>query len=148
MLAAETGRPLVQHVVDRVRQCRLVSEVVVAADDQRIADALVPFGTKVILTSPGHPSGTDRVAEVAGGLPAGIVVNVQGDEPEIEPAAVDALVRLLRDRPSAEMATLATPFPPDADPADPNLVKVVLAPDRRALYFSRSPIPYDRDAGR
>src|SRR5688500_4775445 len=146
MLAAETGRPLVQHVVERVRQCRLISEVIVAADDERIAAALVPFGTRVVVTSPDHPSGTDRVAEVARSQPsAQIIVNVQGDEPEIEPGTVDALVRLMLDHPTADMATLATPFPSDEDPADPNLVKIVLAPDGRALYFSRSRIPFVRD---
>src|SRR5688572_25806357 len=145
MLAADTGRPLVQHVVDRVRRCRLVGEVIVAADDERIAAALRPFGTKVVLTRPDHPSGTDRVAEVARGLDAGIILNVQGDEPEMEPEAVDALVELMRRTPSAEMATLATPFPPDQDPSSPDLVKVVVGRDGRALYFSRSPIPYHRD---
>lgn len=162
MLAAETGRPLVQHVVDRVRRCRLVDEVIVAADDERIAAALAPFGTKVVLTSRDHPSGTDRVAEVARGLaapdtasatreavapapPPEIIVNVQGDEPEIDPGAVDALIELMRRTPSADMATLATPFPQDQDPASPDLVKVVVGRDGRALYFSRSPIPYHRD---
>jgi 3-deoxy-manno-octulosonate cytidylyltransferase (CMP-KDO synthetase) len=145
VLAAETGRPLVQHVVDRVRQCRLVDEVIVAADDERIAAALRPYGTRVELTRPDHPSGTDRVAEVARGLEAQIVVNVQGDEPEIEPAAVDVLIELMRRSPWAEMATLATPFPRGEDPGDPNLVKVVVGRDGRALYFSRSPIPHARD---
>ena len=146
LLAAETGRPLVQHVVDRVRRCRSIEEVIVAADSQKIADALRPLGTRVVLTDPTHPSGTDRVAEVARDLGVGLIVNVQGDEPEIEPAAVDALVHLMR-RTGAEMGTLATFFPAGADAADPNLVKVVLAPDGRALYFSRSPIPFDRDGG-
>ena len=146
LLAAETGRPLVQHVVDRVRLCRTIDDVIVAADSQRVADALRPFGTRVVLTDPDHPSGTDRVAEVALGLDAPLLVNVQGDEPEIEPASVDALVHLMR-RTGAEMGTLASFFPADAEPADPNLVKVVLAPDGRALYFSRSAIPFDRDGG-
>ncbi len=145
MLAAETGLPLVQHVVDRVRQCRLIGQVIVAADDERIGVELVKFGTKVVLTSPDHPSGTDRVAEVARGLDAEVVVNVQGDEPEIEPAAVDALVQLMLDQPSADMATLVTPFPQDLDPADPNLVKVVTDRRGRALYFSRSRIPHPRE---
>ena len=144
LLAAETGRPLVQHVVDRVRRCASVDEIIVAADAPRIVEALRPFGTRVVLTSPDHPSGTDRVAEVARGLTAGLVVNVQGDEPEIEPAAIDALVRRMRAG-DAEMGTLATFFPADADVNDPNLVKVVLSPDGRALYFSRSRIPFDRD---
>ena len=146
LLAAETGRPLVQHVVDRVRLCRSIRDVIVAADSQRVADALRPFGTRVVLTDPNHPSGTDRVAEVARSLDAELIVNVQGDEPEIEPAAVDSLVFLMR-RTGADMGTLATFFPADADPADPNLVKVVLAPNGRALYFSRSAIPFDRDGG-
>ena len=145
MLAAETGRPLVQHVVDRVRKCRHIQDVIVAADDERIAAALRPYETRVVMTSPDHPSGTDRVAEIARSLrEVPIVVNVQGDEPEIEPETVDALVGLMRQT-RAEMATLATPFPAGDDPADPNYVKVVLAPDGRALYFSRSPIPFDRD---
>jgi 3-deoxy-manno-octulosonate cytidylyltransferase (CMP-KDO synthetase) len=144
-LASETGRPLVQHVVDRVRECRLISEVIVAADDDRIAEALEPFGTRCVMTSPEHPSGTDRVAEVARGLEAPIVINVQGDEPEIEPVTVDTLVGLMRHVRDAPMATLATAFAPGDDPADPNYVKVVLAPDGKALYFSRSLIPFDRD---
>ena len=145
MLAADTGRPLVQHVVDRVRQCRRIGQVIVAADDERIAAALRPFGTEVVLTSPDHPSGTDRVAEVARGLAAEVIVNVQGDEPEIEPETVDRLVELMEARPGADMATVATPFPPGQDPASPDLVKVVVSKDGRALYFSRALIPYHRD---
>lgn len=144
-LAAETGRPLVQHVVDQVRRCRLVGEVIVAADDVRIADALAPLGTKVVMTSPAHPSGTDRVAEVAASANAELVLNVQGDEPEIDPNHIDALVSMMQLQADAEMGTLATGFPPDLDPADPNLVKVVLRRDGRALYFSRARIPFPRD---
>lgn len=119
----------------------------VAADDERIVAALAPFGTRVVMTSPAHPSGTDRVAEVASSLSAQIVLNVQGDEPEIDPGAVDALVRRMQTTPGADMATLASPFPPQVDANDPNLVKVVLGRDGRALYFSRSRIPYPREAG-
>jgi 3-deoxy-manno-octulosonate cytidylyltransferase (CMP-KDO synthetase) len=144
MVVAETGRPLVQHVVDRVRQCGRVREILVAADDQRIADALRPFETRVVMTSPKHASGTDRIAEVARGLADDIIVNVQGDEPEIEPSVVDALIERLETHPD-DMATAATPFPADADVGNPNLVKVALAQDGRAMYFSRSPIPYLRD---
>ena len=148
ILAAETGRPLVQHVVDQVRQCRRVREVVVATDDQRIVAALTPFGTRCVMTDPNHKSGTDRVAEAAsqldGGLADDILVNVQGDEPEIEPHIIDDLIDLM-EQGSHAMATAATPFPKDADPADPNLVKVVTASDGRAIYFSRSPIPFPRD---
>jgi 3-deoxy-manno-octulosonate cytidylyltransferase (CMP-KDO synthetase) len=144
ILAAETGKPLVQHVVDQVRRCRLVREVIVATDDERIVAALRPFGTRCAMTSPAHQSGTDRIAEVAAGLDDEVVVNVQGDEPEIEPEIVDRLIERLAET-TEDMATAATPFPQGADPADPNLVKVVTALDGRAIYFSRSVIPHRRD---
>lgn len=144
ILASSTGRPLVQHVVDQVRQCRRVKRIIVATDDQRIAEALRPFGAEVRMTSPEHQSGTDRIAEVAASIDDEVIVNVQGDEPEIEPEIVDALIERLERFPD-DMATAATPFAADADVADPNLVKVVLAVDGRAIYFSRSPIPYHRD---
>ena len=146
ILASETGRPLVQHVVDQVRKCRRVRDVVVATDDERILAALRPFGTRCAMTSPDHQSGTDRTAEVAAQLDDAIVVNVQGDEPEIEPSVIDALIARLEET-SEDMATAATPFPQGADANDPNLVKVVLGLDGRAIYFSRSAIPFDRDAG-
>ena len=147
ILAADTGRPLVQHVVDRVRRCTRVADVIVATDDERIASALRPFETRCVMTSPLHASGTDRVAEVARGLPAevDVLVNVQGDEPEIEPATVDALVDRLESG-DEDMATAATAFPVGADVADPNLVKVVVGLGGRAIYFSRSAIPFQRDA--
>lgn len=145
ILAADTGRPLVQHVVDQVRKCSRVREVLVATDDQRIAEALRPFETRCVMTSAAHQSGTDRIAEVARNLSDDIIVNVQGDEPEIEPDVIDALIERLESG-TEQMATAATPFPAGADPADPNLVKVVTALDGRAIYFSRSPIPFLRDA--
>lgn len=149
ILASETGRPLVQHVVDRVRLCKRVAKILVATDDTRIAAALAPYGTECVMTSPAHPSGTDRIAEVAqklGDSSAGnILINVQGDEPEIEPDVVDALAdHMLRS--SDHMATAATPFLPGVDVTNPNLVKVVLSAAGYALYFSRSPIPFHRDA--
>jgi 3-deoxy-manno-octulosonate cytidylyltransferase (CMP-KDO synthetase) len=150
ILASETGRPLVQHVVDRVRLCKRVSRILVATDDSRIVDALTPFGTECVMTSPVHPSGTDRIAEVARGLAddlaSNILINVQGDEPEIEPEVIDSLAEHML-RSTDEMATAATPFPPGAEVANPNLVKVVLAESGHAIYFSRSPIPFHRDAG-
>jgi 3-deoxy-manno-octulosonate cytidylyltransferase (CMP-KDO synthetase) len=144
ILASETGKPLVQHVVDRVRKCRSVHEVMVATDDERIASALRPFGTRCVMTDPGHMSGTDRIAEVATGLKDDVVVNVQGDEPEIEPETVDGLIDLVS-RTQSRMATAATRFPDGANPADPNLVKVVLDRNDRAMYFSRLPVPFHRD---
>src|SRR5579862_1293843 len=95
ILAAATGKPLVQHVVEQARKCSRVREIIVAADDQRIADALRPFGTRCVMTSPAHQSGTDRIAEVARDLNNSIIVNVQGDEPEIEPAVIDRLIERL-----------------------------------------------------
>lgn len=144
ILASETGRPLVQHVVDRVRLCRNVREIIVAADDERIVTALRAFQTRCVLTSPRHQSGTDRVAEVARNLPDEIIVNVQADEPEIDPQIVDSLIERLHSS-DDDMATAATQFPPAADANDPNLVKVVTTPAGRALYFSRSAIPFHRD---
>ena len=145
ILASATGKPLVQHVVEQALKCRRARQVLVATDDERIADALRPFGTASVMTSPDHPSGTDRIAEVARGLTDDVVVNVQGDEPEIEPEIIDGLIGLLTENPQAQMATAVTPFAPGKDPADPNLVKCVLGLGGRALYFSRSPIPFQRD---
>jgi 3-deoxy-manno-octulosonate cytidylyltransferase (CMP-KDO synthetase) len=145
ILAARTGKPLVQHVVEQARKCSLVRDVIVATDDQRIVDALRPFETRCVMTSASHQSGTDRVAEVARGLNESIIVNVQGDEPEIEPDTIDALIDRLATS-SDDMATAATRFADAADPKDPNLVKVVLSLEGRALYFSRSVIPFHRDS--
>jgi 3-deoxy-manno-octulosonate cytidylyltransferase (CMP-KDO synthetase) len=147
ILASDTGQPLVQHVVDRARLCSRVKDVIVATDDERIVAALKPFKTKCVMTSPTHQSGTDRIAEVARDLPADIdvIVNVQGDEPEIEPGIIDDLVARLESS-NDDMATAATPFAENADPADPNLVKVTIDLNGRAICFSRSVIPYLRDA--
>jgi 3-deoxy-manno-octulosonate cytidylyltransferase (CMP-KDO synthetase) len=145
IVANATGKPLVQHVVDRARKAKRLRDVIVATDDQRIVDALRPFETRCVLTSPTHVSGTDRIAEVARTLSDSIVINVQGDEPEIEPETIDSLVDRL-EKSGDEMATAATPFSDEADPADPNLVKVVVSLDGNALYFSRSMIPHVRDA--
>jgi 3-deoxy-manno-octulosonate cytidylyltransferase (CMP-KDO synthetase) len=98
------------------------------------------------MTRRDHPNGTSRVAEVAGRLTADLIVNVQGDEPQIEPALIDRTIQMLIDHPDRPMATLASPFGPDEDPADPNIVKVVIDQSGRALYFSRALIPFDRDA--
>jgi len=144
ILAAATGRPLVQHVVDQARRCRKVREILVATDDQRIVDALAEYDTKTVMTRADHQSGTDRIAEVAGNLSDDIIINVQGDEPEISPATIDALIDLML-KSDCEMATVVTPFAKSARPDNPNVVKAVLAQDGRALYFSRSAIPYHRE---
>jgi 3-deoxy-manno-octulosonate cytidylyltransferase (CMP-KDO synthetase) len=144
ILASDTGKPLVQHVVEQARKCSLVGEVIVATDDQRIVNALTPFKTRAVMTSPAHPSGTDRIAEVARGLNDEIIVNVQGDEPEIEPDTIDSLIERLQ-KTKDDLATAATPFPADQDASNPNIVKVVISPDGYALYFSRAVIPHYRD---
>jgi 3-deoxy-manno-octulosonate cytidylyltransferase (CMP-KDO synthetase) len=145
-LLADTGKPLIQHVVEAARRARKIGRVIVATDDPRIAAAVTGFGGEAAMTRADHPSGTDRVAEVAAGLPdARIVVNLQGDEPEISGAALDLVVSLLEDDPDVPMATLATPIRGESVYRDPSCVKVVRARSGRALYFSRSPIPCHRD---
>ena len=145
-LKADTGRPLIQHVVEAAKRARRLTRVIVATDDQRIADAVRQFGGEAAMTRADHPSGTDRVAEVAATLPdARIIVNLQGDEPEVSGEALDTLVELLERDPDCPMATLATPIRDEATYRDPGCVKVVLAGSGRALYFSRSPIPMYRD---
>ncbi|MGE5757058.1 MAG: 3-deoxy-manno-octulosonate cytidylyltransferase [Planctomycetaceae bacterium] len=146
-LLSDTGRPLIQHVVESARRAKALDRVLVATDDERIADAVAGFGGEFVMTRADHPTGTDRVAEVAAGLAeARIIVNLQGDEPEISGAALDRVVALLDDDPEAPMATLATPIRSEAVYRDPSCVKVVLSRSGRALYFSRSPIPHYRDA--
>lgn len=145
ILASDTGKPLVQHVVEQVRRCQKVRSIIVATDDQRIVDALRPFETHVVMTSPAHQSGTDRIAEAIAHVHDEIIVNVQGDEPEIEPEIVDGLIERLQTN-VEDMATAATAFPAGADANNPNLVKVVMGLNGQAIYFSRSPIPFRRDA--
>jgi 3-deoxy-manno-octulosonate cytidylyltransferase (CMP-KDO synthetase) len=143
-LLRETGKYLIQHVYERACESK-ADAVIVATDDARIFDAVKSFGGSVVMTRADHPSGTDRVAEVAERLDADIIVNVQGDEPMIEPGTLDMLADLLeRDR-EAPMATLAVPIRALEPWHDPNCVKVVCDKQGRALYFSRSPIPYVRD---
>lgn len=144
VLARATGKPLVQHVVDQVRKCRQVRDIIVAADDPKVADALREYKVNVVLTDPNHPSGTDRIAEVATKLDDELIINVQGDEPEIEPATVDLLIERMTQT-GSKMGTVITPFAPPRDPKDPNIVKAVVGIDGSAIYFSRHPIPFKRD---
>jgi 3-deoxy-manno-octulosonate cytidylyltransferase (CMP-KDO synthetase) len=141
-----TGKYLVQHVYEQACQARAADTVVVATDDPRIVAAVESFGGNVVLTRRDHVSGTDRVAEVARGLDAEVVVNLQGDEPLIDPASLDLLVSLLKNDPAADMATLAVPIYSAERWHNPNCVKVVCDDAGRALYFSRSPIPFVRDS--
>lgn len=146
LLLAETGKPLVQHTWEAARQARSLAQVIVATDSLEIAAAAQRFGGRCEMTGE-HPSGTDRIAEVARRCcsDADVLVNIQGDEPQIDPAQIDLLVRSLLEQPRAEMATLATPIRNGADRDSPSCVKVVCAQDGRALYFSRSMIPFCRD---
>lgn len=141
-LLNQTGLYLIQHVYERAGEASSIDGVIVATDDARIAEAVRSFGGEVVLTRADHPSGTDRVAEVAATLDADIIVNVQGDEPEIDPADIDRLVAMLGDDQAVDVGTLACPFAKGADPRDPNAVKVVLDARGHALFFSRSLIPY------
>jgi 3-deoxy-manno-octulosonate cytidylyltransferase (CMP-KDO synthetase) len=156
-LAIDTGKYLIQHVYEQVAQARRVDRVVVATEDERIVAAVKSFGGDVQMTRPDHPTGTDRVGEVAESLELcgdDLVLNVQGDEPEVSPRALDRLVaRMLdgSDRPA--IGTVAAPFDDTGprhgpgSPSDPNCVKVVVDASGRAMYFSRSVIPFPRDAG-
>ncbi|MBM4019634.1 MAG: 3-deoxy-manno-octulosonate cytidylyltransferase [Planctomycetes bacterium] len=144
-LASDTGKPLIQHVYEVAARARRVDAVVVATDDERIRAAVERFGGRAVKTRPDHPCGTNRAAEAAAAFPdAEIVVNFQGDEPELEPALLDLLVEAMEADPAIEAATLAGPLQP-GELADPNAVKVVLAASGDALYFSRAPIPWARD---
>ena len=148
VLKAETGKPLVVHVLEQARKAASLDRVVVAADHPRIVAAVKAAGGEAVLTREDHPNGTSRLAEVAERISAEVFVNIQGDEPEIEPETIDAAVELLHRSPWAEVATVATPFAPGESVSDPNLVKVVLGLGGRALYFSRAPIPFHRDAAK
>jgi 3-deoxy-manno-octulosonate cytidylyltransferase (CMP-KDO synthetase) len=143
-LLRETGKFLIEHVYEQARQSG-ANEVIVATDDERIRRAVMGFGGKAVMTRAEHVSGTDRVAEVANNIDADIIVNLQGDEPLIEPTILDLLPELLQQDRAADVATLATPITSLEQWRDPNCVKVVRDSCDRALYFSRSPIPYVRE---
>jgi len=142
-LALIAGRPLIEHVYRRASSAHRVSAVLVATDDDRIADAVAAFGGTAVMTRADHQSGTDRLAEAASHLACDIVVNVQGDEPMLDPAAIDAAVASLDD-PAVVMSTLRTPLAP-GDAANPSVVKVVVDLRGDALYFTRASVPFVRD---
>jgi 3-deoxy-manno-octulosonate cytidylyltransferase (CMP-KDO synthetase) len=136
---------MIEHVYRRTSDARSVSSVIVATDDERIYRAVLAFGGVARLTSPEHPSGTDRLAEVAAALDCDIIVNVQGDEPLIEPSTIDDAVAPLRVDRSLEMSTLRRRLERQSDIENPNITKVVVDREGFALYFSRAPIPYVRN---
>jgi 3-deoxy-manno-octulosonate cytidylyltransferase (CMP-KDO synthetase) len=144
-LVALGGKPMVQHVYERTKRAQTVHKVVVATDDQRIVDAVKDFGGEARMTRSDHRTGTERIAEVAAHESGDIFVNVQGDEPLIDPVSIDTAVAALLEEPPAQIATVATPIRHAADIMDPNVVKAVLDFDENALYFSRAPVPWIRD---
>lgn len=141
-LALIAGKPMVQWVYERARAAKLPADVSVATDDERIFRAVESFGGRVVMTSSAHRSGTDRIAEAAAGTDADIIVNVQGDEPLLEPELIDAAVKPMLDDPGLQLSTLKTRITHAEEYHNPNAVKVVTDRDGFALYFSRSPLPY------
>jgi 3-deoxy-manno-octulosonate cytidylyltransferase (CMP-KDO synthetase) len=139
------GKPMIQRVYERARLAQTATRVVVATDDQRIVDAVNAIGGEARMTRSDHRTGTERIAEVAAREPGEVFVNVQGDEPLIDPAAIDTAVGALLEEPAAQIATVATPIRHAGDIMDPNVVKTVLDFEGNALYFSRAPIPWIRD---
>ena len=144
-LADIAGRPMIEHVYRRASAARSVGVVIVATDDQRICDAVEAFGGRAQLTSPSHLSGTDRLAEVAAALTCDVVVNVQGDEPLIEPSMIDDAIAPFRTDPALQMTTLRRRIEDPRDLQNPNVTKIVCDREGYALYFSRAPIPYTRE---
>ncbi len=144
ILALIAGKPMIQRVYERARQSRLLSELLVAVDDPRIEACVNAFGGQAIMTRAEHQSGTDRIAEVAAKIPADIIVNIQGDQPVLDPLMIDEAVQALLDHPEIPMTTIKTKIQREADLTNSNVVKVVTDEAGRALYFSRSQIPFPR----
>jgi len=138
---------MIEHVWQRAGQARLINRLLIATDDERIRAAARSFGADVAMTRADHVSGTDRVAEAAAATDAEVVVNIQGDEPLIDPVSIDLAIQTLLDDSGCQMATLKKRLTRPEDIQNPNVVKVVTTHDGRALYFSRSPIPYNRGGG-
>ena len=145
-LALIHGKPMIQWVAEQAEKARLVSEVVVATDDTRIFNAVKKFGGRAVMTSAEHSTGTDRVAEVAETIECGIVVNIQGDEPLIPPENIDLVIRPLLDSSDPPVSTLMTALRDLEEMFNPDVCKVVADDNGRALYFTRAPVPYDREA--
>ncbi len=145
-LAPIAGKPMIQHVIDRVRQARRVTRIVVATDDDRIVRSVEGSGGQAVLTRRDHRCGTERVAEVAAQIEAAIYVDVQGDEPLIDAETIDVVVQSMLEDDSVQLATACSAIAQAAEIMDPNVVKVVFDFEGNALYFSRAPVPWVRDA--
>ena len=144
-LVSLAGKPMIQRVYERAKLATQADRVIVATDDKRVVEAVEEFGGEVRMTRADHRTGTERVAEVAAHEEGEVFVNVQGDEPLLDPVAVDTAISSLREEPAASISTVATAIKTPADIMDPNVVKTVLDFDGNALYFSRAPIPWVRD---
>ena len=147
VLLNATGKFLIQHVFEAASRAASLSRLLVATDAQEVVDACASFGAPALLTDPAHPNGTSRLAEIAATLGLAdddIVVNVQGDEPDLDPRSIDAAVNALRDSQACPVATVAAPFHAAADVLNPAIVKVVCRLNGTALYFTRSPVPHQR----
>ncbi len=147
VLAKDTGKFLIQHTYEQACLAELPQKVIIATDDKKVAAAAESFGAECVLTSPEHKSGTDRIAEAVANIDVDIVVNLQADEPEIDPENIDKVAELLLHNPDAPMATLAAELQSREQLANPNVVKLVTDTKGLAIYFSRAPIPYDREKG-
>jgi 3-deoxy-manno-octulosonate cytidylyltransferase (CMP-KDO synthetase) len=141
VLAEIAGKPMIQHVWEKAKQARALDDLIIASDDDRVTDAARAFGAKVVTTSKGHASGTDRICEVINALDVKVIVNIQGDEPLIHPTMIDSVARALLENSSISMATVMKAIEDEEVINDPNVVKVVIDKNNFALYFSRSPIP-------
>ena len=148
VLADINGKPMIEHVWRRVKEAQNIDEVLIACDDEKVKNAAENFGASVVMTSPDHPSGSDRIAEAVKDSEAEIILNVQGDEPLIDPKLIDELTLALQGDDSSVMATAIKLIDNDEDLENPNVVKAVVDKHGHALYFSRSTIPYDRDGER
>jgi len=142
VLADILGKPMIQHVWERAKQAKVLDDLLIACDDEKVADIARDFGAKVVLTAKGHISGTDRIIEVVNPLDVKVVVNIQGDEPLIQPVAIDMVAQALLDDNTVSMATLMKKIEDIRDVDNPDVVKVVVDKNNLALYFSRAPIPF------
>lgn len=146
MLHSINGKPLIQYVWERCQSCLNLDKLVIATDFEEVRNTAEAFGAETVMTSVGHPSGTDRLAEAVTHFPeASQIINIQGDEPMIDPTLIDQLAQTLIDQPEIGMATAANVFTEEALIHDPNVVKCVLNKNGEALYFSRSPLPFQRN---
>lgn len=145
VLADLCGKPVIQHVYERAKQAKMLDDLIVACDDERVKNAVLKFGGKVIFTSPDQPTGTDRLTEVVNPLDVKVVVNIQGDEPFVQSTMIDSVVLELLNNPKIGMATIIKRIEDEKELYDTNVVKVVIDKDGYALYFSRNFIPFVRD---